>query len=135
MTNAKIKESVPIPEPLSNVRILNLLLLIYRPMWLDFFLITFFLHFSLSWTNSLPISSSAISPSTLSALVFYLQLLLLESVCIKMHIFSPCCCLPTPMTLAIGGSPIFLLVVHSQLLRPTVQQCTHSGGVWPQIQG
>ena len=35
-----------------------------------------------------------------------------------------CCCLPTPMTLASGGSPMFPLVVHqpaSPSLRPAVQ--------------
>ena len=37
------------------------------------------------------------------------------------------------MTLASGGSPMFPLV--SQLLRPSGQQCSHSGGVCPQIQG
>ena len=39
------------------------------------------------------------------------------------------------MTLASGGSPMFSLVVTSQLLRPSGQQCSHSGGVCPQIQG
>ena len=48
---------------------------------------------------------------------------------------STCCCLPTPMTLASGGSPMFPLMVHSQQLRPSGQQCSHSGGVCPQIQG
>ena len=46
-----------------------------------------------------------------------------------------CCCLPTPMTLASGESPIFRLRSTSQLLRPSGQQCTHSGGDCPQIQG
>ena len=45
-----------------------------------------------------------------------------------------CCCLPTPMTLAIGGSPMFRLVVH-QPASPSGQQCSHSDGVYPQIQG
>ena len=39
------------------------------------------------------------------------------------------------MALASGGSPMFPLVVHRQLLRPSGQQCSHSGGVCPQIQG
>ena len=40
------------------------------------------------------------------------------------------------MALASGGSPMFPLVVStSQLLRPSGQQCSHSGGVCPQIQG
>ena len=34
------------------------------------------------------------------------------------------------MTLANGGSPIFPLVVHSKLLRPSGQQCSHSSGVF-----
>ena len=46
-----------------------------------------------------------------------------------------CCCLPTPMTLASGGSPMFLLWSTSQLRRPSCQQCSHSGGVCLQIQG
>ena len=45
------------------------------------------------------------------------------------------CCLPTPMNLASGGSPIFPLVVNQPALRPSGQQCTHSGWVRPQIQG
>ena len=40
---------------------------------------------------------------------------------------------PTPMTLASGGSPMFPLVVHSQLLRtPAVKSLRE---VCPQIQG
>ena len=39
------------------------------------------------------------------------------------------------MTLASGGSPMFQIVVHQPLLRPSGQQCSHSGGVCPQIQG
>ena len=45
-----------------------------------------------------------------------------------LHPVSPliigCCCLPTPMTLASGGSPMFPLVVHqpaSPYIWPTVQ--------------
>ena len=75
-----------------------------------------------------------------------------------------CCFLPTPMTLAGGRSPMFPLVVHqpaspsicclptpmtlargggvrcsrlwstSHILRPSGQQCSHSGGICPQIQ-
>ena len=40
------------------------------PIGLDFLFITFLLHFLLSWTSSLSISSSAISASTLSNHVF-----------------------------------------------------------------
>ena len=40
-----------------------------------------------------------------------------------------CCCLPTPMTLASGGSPMFPLVVHEPILRPSGQQCSpHPAG-------
>ena len=46
-----------------------------------------------------------------------------------------CCCLFTPMTLASGGIRSSRLWSTSQLLLPSGQQCTHSGGVCPQIQG
>ena len=46
-----------------------------------------------------------------------------------------CCCLPTPMTLASGGVRCSRLWSTSQLLRPSGQQCSHFGGVCPQIQG
>ena len=46
-----------------------------------------------------------------------------------------CCWLPTPMTLASGGVRCSRLWSTSQLLRPSGQQCSHSGGVCPQIQG
>ena len=39
------------------------------------------------------------------------------------------------MALASGGSPMFPLVVHQPASRPSGQQCSHSGGVCPQIQG
>ena len=45
------------------------------------------------------------------------------------------CCLPTPMTLASGGVRCSRLCSTRQLLRPSGQQCSHSGGVCPQIQG
>ena len=48
---------------------------------------------------------------------------------------SCCCCLPTPMALASGGVRCSRLWSTSQLLRPSGQQCSHSGGVCPQIQG
>ena len=48
---------------------------------------------------------------------------------------APCCCLPTPVTLASGGVRCSLLWSTSQLLRPSGQQYSHSGGVCPQIQG
>ena len=37
---------------------------------------------------------------------------------------GPCCCLPTPMTLASGGSPMFPLVVHQPA----------SPSIWPAVQ-
>ena len=46
-----------------------------------------------------------------------------------------CCCLPTPMTLARGGVLCSRLWSTSRLLRPSGLQCSHSGGVCPQIQG
>ena len=46
-----------------------------------------------------------------------------------------CCCLPTPMTLASGGVRCSHLWSTSQFFRPYGQQCSHSGGVCPQIQG
>ena len=45
------------------------------------------------------------------------------------------CCLPTPMTIASGGVRCSRLWSPSQLLRPSGQQCSHSGGVCPQIHG
>ena len=50
-------------------------------------------------------------------------------------VFCCCCCLPTPMTLASGGVQCSRLWSTSQLLRPSDQPCSHSGGVCPQIQG
>ena len=46
-----------------------------------------------------------------------------------------CCWLPTPMTLASGGVRCYRLWSTRQLLRPSGQQCSHSGGVCPQIRG
>ena len=43
-------------------------------------------------------------------------------------------CQPTPMTLASGGVRCSRVWSTSQLLRPSGQQCSHSGGVCPQIQ-
>ena len=40
------------------------------------------------------------------------------------YISSCCCCLPTPMTLASGGSPMFPLVVHQPA----------SPSIWPAVQ-
>ena len=53
-----------------------------------------------------------------------------------MWFLTCCCCLPTPMALASGGSPMFPLVVHqpaSPSIWPAVQSLR--GGVCPQIQG
>ena len=38
------------------------------------------------------------------------------------------------MTLAMGGVRCYRLWSTSQLLRPSGQQCSHTGGVCPQIQ-
>ena len=47
----------------------------------------------------------------------------------KFHYISfSCCCLPTPMALASGGVRCSCLWSTSQLLRPSGQQCSHSGG-------
>ena len=56
---------------------------------LDFLFITFSLHFFLSWTSSLSISSSAISASTLSNHVFLgLPTSLLPSTLNSIHFFT-----------------------------------------------
>ena len=39
------------------------------------------------------------------------------------------------MTLASGGSPMFPLVVHQPASPSIWPECSHSGGVCPQIQG
>ena len=81
---------------------------------LDFLFITFRLHFLLSWMSSMSISSSAIYASTFSNhVVVY----------------------PLPWALLVGGVRCCRLWSTSQLLRPSGQQCSHSGGVCPQIQG
>ena len=42
---------------------------------------------------------------------------------------------PLPWPLLVGGGRCSRLWSTSQLLRPSGQQCSHSGGVCPQIQG
>ena len=48
---------------------------------------------------------------------------------------SPCCCcccsLPTPFTIASGGVISSRIWSTSQILRPSGQRCSHSGGVCP----
>ena len=39
-------------------------------------------------------------------------------------VYHPCCCLPTPMTVASGGSPMFPLAVHQPA----------SPSIWPAVQ-
>ena len=79
---------------ITNYRPISILLLYYRfiihfPIWLDFLFITFLLHFLLSWTSSLSISSSAISASTLSNHVFLgLPTSLLPSTLYSIHFFT-----------------------------------------------
>ena len=53
--------------------------------------------------------------------MYYLSALVL--VCVDVIVMS-CCCLPTPMTLASGGSPMFPLVVHQPA----------SPSIWPAVQ-
>ena len=43
---------------------------------------------------------------------------------IMVNMFFCCCCLPTPMALASGGSPMFPLVVHQPA----------SPSIWPAVQ-
>ena len=69
--------------------------------------------------------------SVLGPLKFSLYLLPMRAI-LKYHKIG-CCCLPTPMTLASGGVRCSRLWSTSQLLRPSGQQCSHSGGVCPQI--
>ena len=59
------------------------------PIGLDFLFITFFLHFFLSWTHSLSISSSAMSASTLSNHVLLGRPTgLLPSILYSIHFFT-----------------------------------------------
>ena len=53
------------------------------------------------------------------------------------YIVYSCCCVvyPLPWPLLVGGVRCSRLWSTSQLLRPSGQQCSHSGGVCPQIQG
>ena len=95
------------------------------PIRLDFLFITFLLYFFMSWTSSLPISSSAISASTLANHVLLgLPTGLLPST-LNFIFTHCCCCLPTPMTLASGGSSMFLLVAH-QPVSPSILPAVHS---------
>ena len=45
-------------------------------------------------------------------------------ICIYINTIFCCCCLPTPMTLASGGSPMFPLVVHQPAFP----------SIWPAVQ-
>ena len=60
--------------------------------------------------------------SVLGPLKFCLYLLLLSAI-LRYHNIG-CCCLPTPMTLASGGSPMFPHVVHQPA----------SPSIWPAVQ-
>ena len=53
---------------------------------------------------------------------------------IVLHSFG-CVVYPLPWPLLVGGVRCSRLWSTSQLLRPSGQQCSHSGGVCPQIQG
>ena len=50
-------------------------------------------------------------------------------------LFSVVVVYPLPWPLLVGGVRCSRLWSTSQLLRPSGQQCSHSGGVCPQIQG
>ena len=56
-------------------------------------------------------------------LFIYMLYYLIWIMCHNKHI-SSCCCLPTPMALASGGSPMFPLVVHQPA----------SPSIWPAVQ-
>ena len=60
--------------------------------------------------------------SVLGPLKFCLYLLPLSAI-LRYHTIG-CCCLPTPMALASGGSPMFPLVVHQPA----------SPSIWPAVQ-
>ena len=91
------------------------------PIGLDFLFIIFLLHFFLSWTSSLSISSSAISASTLSHHVFLgLPTGLLPSTLHSIYYFTQSSShflitcpyhlsLPPLMKVVIGSTPISLL--------------------------
>ena len=57
--------------------------------------------------------------------VMWSELLMTSAICCPLVIMEEaCCCLPTPMTLDSGGSPMFPLVVHqpgSPYIWPAVQ--------------
>ena len=69
------------------------------------------------------------------------QVFLLRFVILSVYIpFSdrvglPLVVYPLPWPLLVGGVRCSRLWSTSQLLRPSGQQCSHSGGVCPQIQG
>ena len=54
---------------------------------------------------------------------------LLDDICVVVVVY------PLPWPLLVGGVRCSRLWSTSQLLRPSGQQCSHSGGVCPQIQG
>ena len=65
--------------------------------------------------------------------VMYVWVVSLDYMCRSMHMYIAlggyrrilgCCCLPTPMALASGGSPMFPLVVHQPA----------SPSIWPAVQ-
>ena len=104
------------------------------PIGLDFLFITFLLHFFLSWTSSLSISSSAISAYTLSNHVLGRTTGRLPSTLYSIHFFTQSSfflitcpyhlSLPLLMTAVIGSTPTnFLnssLVFHGNTTHPSV---------------
>ena len=56
--------------------------------------------------------SRTVQEGYISCGIFYCQTALTRGVSFVVPLFLLCCCLPTPMTLASEGSPMFPLVVH-----------------------
>ena len=102
-----------LPNPLSHVYYMCL----HRAHHLEF-------H-SISNKHALPRSDIRCTPNTTLSNQLNIALASISSK--KLHPVSPlicCCCLPTPMTLASGGSPMFPLVVHQPA----------SPSIWPAMQ-
>ena len=70
-----------------------------------------------SVTGTQKVHSIVTVPVTVHSKTYRLDLRLLDASCC-------CCCLPTPMTLASGGSPMFPHVVHQPA----------SPSIWPAVQ-
>ena len=77
------------------------------------------------------VSEVVISPFTLYILFSNSGLLLRQIQVVRVVVVV----YPLPWPLLVGGVRCSRLWSTSQLLRPSGQQCSHSGGVCPQIQG